>query len=225
MSVGELRSLMARLTGVARMTHAPDDELAARLRDMRSVAVGSLGEALVRAELEALCWPMLRNAILVTSGHSVEIDQLACARGGIVVLETKTYSGHVDGSLASECWTLRLRDGRSFTVPNAFRQNAAHMRAVRAVINDEPVCVRGYVVSAGGGRFAPVLARAMVPVAELRTHLAEDPGLRKRGGAKLAAAWLRLVAAATDGEVQRAAHAARMAAYDGNGSGRAPDQP
>ena len=118
--MSRLRSLLARFTGPAEPMAAEDG--AAQLRDMRAVAVGALGEVLVRAELEVLDWPMLRNVILGAPGRSVEIDQLARAPGGVIVLETKTYSGHVDGDLGSECWILSLRDGRSFVVPNAVVQ-------------------------------------------------------------------------------------------------------
>jgi len=102
-------------------------------------------------------------------------------------------------------------------VPNAVRQNAAdmraaHMRAVRRVIDDASVPVRGHVVSAGAGRFAPRLARAIVPAAELRTRLAGDAARQRRGGVKLEAAWSRLVAAAAEGETHRAAHATRRPA-------------
>src|SRR5271157_6062276 len=88
--------LMTRLTGFAK----PVEDSKASLRDMRSVAGGALGEALVRAELG---WPMLCNVILGASGRGVEIDQLARAPGGVIVLETKTSSGHVDWDLRSEC--------------------------------------------------------------------------------------------------------------------------
>ena len=93
------------------------------------------------------------------------------------------------------------------------RQNAAHMHALRRVIDDASVALRGYVVSAGAGRFAPQLARAIVPAAELRTRLAGDAALQRRGGVKLEAAWSRLVAAAADeGGAHRAAHATRRPA-------------
>ena len=97
-------------------------------------------------------------------------------------------------------------------MPNALRQNAAHMRALRRVIDDASVSVRGYVVSAGAGRFAPQLARAIVPAAGLRTRLAGDAALQRRGGVQLEAAWSRLVAAAADGGAHRAAHATRRPA-------------
>jgi Nuclease-related domain len=205
--MNRLRSLLARLTGLGQPMEP--EAAAAQLRDTRAVAVGALGEALVRAELEVLGWPMLRNVILGAPGHSVEIDQLARAPGGVIVLGATAYSGHVDGDLRSERWVLSLRGGRSFIVPNAVRQNAAHMRAVRRVIDDASVPVRGYVVSAGAGRFASQLARAMVPAAELRTRLAGDAALQTRGGVKVEAAWSRLVAAAAEGESHRAAHASR----------------
>jgi len=207
-----VRALLARVSGAARLVIAEDK---AQLRDARAAAVGALGEALVRAELEALGWPMLRNVILSASGGSVEIDHLVRAPGGVVVLETKTYSGRLDGDLGSEHWTLSLRDGRCFIVPNPFRQNAAHVRAVRSVIDDAAVLIQGYVVSAGAGRIASQLGRAVVPVQELRAHLPRDLGLCRHRHGKLDLAWSRLMAAAAEGEAHRAAHAARRAGADG----------
>jgi Nuclease-related domain len=186
------------------------DEMRVWLRDIRACAIGSLGEALVRAELEGLGWPMLRNVVLLISGASVEIDHLACAPGAIVVLETKTYSGEVDGHPASECWQLRLRDGRCFGVPNALRQNAAHLLAVRRAVNDDAVRVRGYVVSAGAGQFAPTLAATVLPLRELGRRLVEDLAIQGREAERLLAAWSRLVASAAEGERYRSAHAARI---------------
>ena len=106
--------------------------LGAQLRDMRAVAVGALGEALVRAELEGLGWPMVRNVILGTPGRSVEIDQLARAPGGVIVLETKTYSGYVVGDLGSEFWILSLRDGRSFVSERGCSEDALQINGLRA---------------------------------------------------------------------------------------------
>ena len=125
---------MTRLTGFAK----PVEDSKASLRDMRSVAGGALGEALVRAELG---WPMLCNVILGASGRGVEIDQLARAPGGVIVLETKTSSGHVDWDLRSECWILSLGDGRSFVVPTRlFRTRPAVQWLMRRRHNPRHNC-------------------------------------------------------------------------------------
>jgi len=126
---------MTRLTGFAK----PVEDSKASLRDMRSVAGGALGEALVRAELG---WPMLCNVILGASGRGVEIDQLARAPGGVIVLETKTSSGHVDWDLRSECWILSLGDGRSFVVPTAV-QNTPCGSVAYAAASQSPSQLRG----------------------------------------------------------------------------------
>src|SRR5271166_5107464 len=153
---------MTRLTGFAK----PVEDSKASLRDMRAVAVVALGEALVRAELEALGWPMLRaelealgwpmlrNVTLGAPGRSVEIDQLARAPGGVIVLETKTYSGHVDGELGSECWILSLRDGRSFVVPNAVVQKTPGESMACALTSQSPSQLREtpLVLEPCGGR-------------------------------------------------------------------------
>ncbi len=112
--MSKLRSLLGRFTGSAKPMVAEDE--AAQFRDIRAVGVGALGDALVRAEFEVLGWPMQRNVILGAPGRSIEIDQLARAPGGVIVLGTKTYSGHSTGiwdqSVESPClcaWLVRWR--------------------------------------------------------------------------------------------------------------------
>ena len=99
--------------GTSRPGDAPAGEQVAR-----SEAVGRLGEVLVAAEIGALGWPCLRNVVLDLGNWMVEVDHLVRAPYGIVVIETKTYSGFVSGAENEIVWTQRCRGGRTISIPN-----------------------------------------------------------------------------------------------------------
>jgi hypothetical protein len=85
-----------------------------------------------------------------------------------VVLETKTLGGTIAGELDSPVWTQRAAGGVEVgRLDNPVLQNQAHVRAVEGFLGDLRVPICGYVVSAGGVRFAPKIADAVVPVRDL----------------------------------------------------------
>src|SRR5271157_5689503 len=96
----------------------------------RAATLGALGEALVTSEVEALGWPVLANVILECGRGTVEIDHLVRAPDGILVIETKTYSGFVAGTEDAAQWTQQLRDGRRFLVQSPAMQSIGHLFAV-----------------------------------------------------------------------------------------------
>lgn len=68
----------------------------------RAARIGEVGERLVACGLAALGWPAPHNVILAEPlGQTVELDHLVRASDGIVVLETKIYSGFVAGGAVS----------------------------------------------------------------------------------------------------------------------------
>ena len=93
----------------------------------RAAALGALGEALVAGALCDMGWPTLRNVVLHEREASAEIDVLARAPNSIVVLEVKTWSGFIDGTAGAKEWVRVGAGGREASVPNAVRQNVAHV--------------------------------------------------------------------------------------------------
>ena len=70
-------------------------------------------------------WPVLYNVILVEGfGRTVEIDHLVRVPDGILVLETKTYAGFIDGGADAPYWTQHLAGGRCTTILNPAIQNS-----------------------------------------------------------------------------------------------------
>ena len=139
-----------------------------RDREARSRRIGAVGEARVAAELERIGLPALHNVILRGAGRSVELDHVVRAPSGIVVLETKTFGGTIEGQLDSPVWTQRTAGGVELRrVDNPVLQNESHVSALEGFLGDLRVPICGYVVSAGPAWFAPEIADAVVCVRDL----------------------------------------------------------
>jgi hypothetical protein len=176
-------------------------------REARSRRIGAVGEARVAAELKRIGFPALHNVILRGAGWSVEFDHVVRVPSGIVVLETKTFGGMIEGQLDFPVWTQRTVGGVEVGgLANPVLQNQAHVSALEGFLDDLRVPICGYVVSAGGARFAPEIVDAVVSVRDLRWVLSicfADPSPRV-----LDAAWRLLEREAVKSPGHRAPHEA-----------------
>ena len=130
----------------------------------------------------------------------------------MLVIETKTYRGHIAGHPAGEEWVQHLSDGTtSHTLRNPVWQNRRHCRAVEGVLAGLGVPVAGYVVSAGLATFADDLAGLVVPLAQVRCLFLGNPD-RCTPAELLDVAWGRLVQAAALHDGRRDEHRAALEA-------------
>jgi hypothetical protein len=176
-------------------------------REGRSRRIGGVGEARVAAELKRIGLPALHNVILYGAGWSVELDHVVHVPSGIVVLETKTFGGTIEGQLDEPVWRQRTAGGVELAgLANPVLQNQAHVWALEGFLGDLRVPICGYVVSAGRARFSPEIADAVVSIRDLRWVLSiffADPSPRV-----LDAAWRRLEREAAKSGGRRATHEA-----------------
>jgi hypothetical protein len=176
-----------------------------RDREARSRRIGAVGKARVAAELKRIGLPALHNVIIRGAGWSVELDHVVRAPSGIVVLETKTFGGTIEGQLDSPVWTQRTAGGVELCrVDNPLLQNEAHVSALEGFLGDLRVPICGYVVSAGRARFASEIVDAVVSVRDLQWVLSivvAEPSPRV-----LDAAWRWLEGEAAKSPGRRAAH-------------------
>jgi hypothetical protein len=176
-------------------------------REARWRRIGAVGEARVAAELKRMGLPALHNVILYGAGWSVELDHVVRVASGIVVLETKTFGGTIEGQLDSPVWIQRTAGGVELGgFANPVLQNQAHVLALQGFLGDLRVPICGYVVSAGRARFAPEIGDAVVSVRDLRRVLSisfAEPNPRV-----LDAAWRRLEREAAKSPGRRAKHEA-----------------
>jgi len=177
------------------------------VRRVKAVLKGRKGEAAVAEVLARAGLPALHDVVLGDGRGLTQVDHLVRLPGGIVVLETKAFSGMVTGGVRDRQWVQHLREGAVRTAfLNPLRQNHRHVRAVREKAG-AGVPVAGLVVSAGAGRFCGDLEPAVVRLAELAGRLC---ALQTTTGscdpACLDAAWARLTAAAVCSVELRGAH-------------------
>jgi Nuclease-related domain len=189
-----------------RRTNLVTDEEWQAFREVKAGITGQKGEAAVARQLVLLGVPALHDVILADSRGLTQIDHLVLGPDAIIVLETKTYSGCITGSLHSNEWTQHLaQDVAGTAFQNPVRQNYRHCAAALEIVGDPNVLVRGYVVSAGKAGFGDALTGVVVPLEKLSDIFIPGDGPRADQGA-LRRAWERLVAAAQASEVRRAEH-------------------
>jgi len=108
---------------------------------------GWMGEQLVALALRRLAYPALHDIVLLCEdGHPTQIDHVAKTPSGLLVIETKNYSGKIYGKSDDKMWTVCL-GGTRRKMQNPLRQNYRHIQAVKRLVPDVPVL--GHVVFAG----------------------------------------------------------------------------
>lgn len=115
---------------------------------------GLRGELLVRSRLKRYFGSramILNNFIYVDPDYhnpaspndikSVQIDHIVVCEKGVLVIETKNYSGRLYGESSQQEWTQVLAGGRvRYKHYNPIKQNATHCHYVKKIVgNDIPV--------------------------------------------------------------------------------------
>lgn len=115
-------------------------------------AQGKIGEMTVRAGLDSCTYRALHNAYLPNGERGwTEIDHLLLTEEGILVVETKTFTGQIFGRQSEPQWTQKL-GRRTIKIPNPIRQNYGHVQAVRTLVGST-VPVSGQVMLTGSATF------------------------------------------------------------------------
>lgn len=115
-------------------------------------AQGWIGEKSVAKGVDSFVHGALHDAIIPDGrGGLTQIDHLLLTDSGVLVVETKSFTGRIFGSERDKTWTQRL-GRRSFRIGNPLRQNYGHIKAVEAIVGDS-VPVTGQVVIAGSAKF------------------------------------------------------------------------
>lgn len=108
--------------------------------------IGKFGEKRVARKLDWLSkeYITLNDILLLTSYGTTQIDHIVVSPYGIFVIETKNYKGWIFGHENSEEWKQSLLGKKRFwgwsseqhKLRNPIRQNAAHARAVKAILKE-----------------------------------------------------------------------------------------
>ena len=177
-------------------------------RDFCSGLTGRKGEMQVSRRLSDLGLAALHDVLLEVDGRITQIDHIVRCEGAIAVLETKAWSGEIEGTTEDREWQQRLDGGRVETrVTNPFRQNRLHVAAVRDLFvrHGVDVSIAAHVVMTGRAVLPLELRQHVLDVGELEI-LAAPQTLPAARFAALSLAWALLCDAAHQGESLRATH-------------------
>lgn len=130
---------------------------------------GAIGEAMVGGRLDQLFGEVLHDIIIPDGrGGLTQIDHVALTVEGLLVVETKNYSGAIFGTARDAKWTQKL-GGRSYRFQNPIHQNYLHVSALQALQLGIPV--QGQVVFTDKSRFP----KGMPAGVSYLSHLQQDP--------------------------------------------------
>jgi hypothetical protein len=190
----------------SRRTTFVDEETWAKFGALKAGITGRKGECAVAWCLRELGLPALHDVLLPDAHGVTQLDHVVRAVDGIVVIETKTYGGHITGTVTSAAWVQHLAAGEiRHAFQNPVHQNHRHCRAVEAALAGLTVPVAGIIVSAGAATFCDELQGRVVPLARLAGVFRVAPRRRTDPG-HLAVAWQRLVGATEAAESRREEH-------------------
>ena len=106
---------------------------------------GKYGEFLLKSELDmgrltGKRGKILRNVYVPTvDGKTSEIDVLFITQKGIIVFESKNYSGWIFGNEADSQWTALLPNNQKNRFYNPIRQNKGHIKWLGECVGEIPM--------------------------------------------------------------------------------------
>jgi Nuclease-related domain len=183
-----------------------DERTWAAFGEFKAGIIGRKGESAVARTLGDLGVPALHDVLLADLMGLTQVDHLVRARDAILVIETKTYGGHITGAVDRAEWVQHLaNDETRHAFQNPAYQNHRHCRVVEAIVAGLDVRVAGCVVFAGTATFCDELQGAVVPTARLPALFRGNPP-RVCNALHLDRAWERLIVAAAAGAPRRKEH-------------------
>jgi Nuclease-related domain len=183
-----------------------DERTWAAFGAFKAAIIGRKGESAVARTLGDLGVPALHDVLLADLMGLTQVDHLVRARDAILVIETKTYGGHITGAVDRAEWMQHLADDETrHAFQNPAYQNHRHCRAVEAILAGLDVPIAGYVVFAGSATLCDELQGAVVPIARLPALFRTEPP-RACNAVHLGRAWERLIVAGAAGEPRREEH-------------------
>jgi predicted RNA-binding Zn-ribbon protein involved in translation (DUF1610 family) len=99
-------------------------------------AKGAYGEYIVARKLKRLAkkeYIVLNNILLKNNNSTTQIDHIVICKSGIIVIETKNYSGWIHGHEKSEYWTQTIYKHKS-KLKNPIKQNWIHVYAIKKLL-------------------------------------------------------------------------------------------
>ena len=105
-------------------------------------AKGKRGEASVSNMIESLANDIgglvINDVIVPCNGKTTQIDHILFCKRGIIVIETKNFSGRIYGDENSKYWTQTYRRSRKkYQHYNPVKQNETHINALKRILGNK----------------------------------------------------------------------------------------
>jgi hypothetical protein len=135
----------------------------------------NIGEAAVRALLTQYCRRstahLLNNITISFKDGTTQIDHILLTQNGILVIETKHYSGWLFVNQAQKYWTQVIYQTKN-RFRNPIKQNAQHVSAVRNLLEFVPTDhIQGIVVFTGDAEFKTEVPQKVIHLDELVNYV------------------------------------------------------
>ena len=143
-----------------------------------------IGEKSVAKGIEDFVHGALHDVIIPDGrGGLTQIDHLLLTDSGVLVVETKSFTGRIFGSERDKTWTQRL-GRRSFRIRNPLRQNYGHIKAIETIVGGA-LPVTGQVVIAGSAEFPKGMPKGTCTRREFHRRIKAGPS-----GGEVAPSWM-----------------------------------
>lgn len=136
------------------------------------------GERLVRKKLKSFCLKegahLLNNVTLkLDDGTTTQIDHIVICTQGVLVVETKDYSGWIYGKGHEAKWT-QVHHKLKTRFQNPIRQNYRHIKAVQELMDFlPPESIQGVIVFTNRSEFRTRRPKGVLYEDEIGTYLAD----------------------------------------------------
>ncbi len=141
---------------------------ASSLRLLAPTIKGKLGEWKVQSMLSGMKATILNDVIIADDRGLTQIDHLVLTPSGVVILETKNYSGTLYDRGRRRPW-LQYIGGKKIETHNPLDQNYRHRKALENLIPGVPIV--DVVVLVGSGHFKGQKPDGVVSPGELKASL------------------------------------------------------
>ncbi len=147
----------------------------AQKRNSPPVYFGKTGESAVSSVLAAYCRSSgahyFDNITLPFDDGTTQIDHVLVTKKGILVIETKHWSGSIYGKAEDANWTQIVPSGKKI-YQNPIRQNYKHWLAICSLLDFLPqYCIQEVVVFTGNAVFKTDIPDGIVFIDELEDVL------------------------------------------------------
>jgi len=126
---------------------------------------GALGENKVSNKLKRLKnneYIVLNDILLKINDSTTQIDHIVICKSGIIVIETKNYTGWIHGHEKSEYWTQTIFKNKN-KFKNPIKQNWVHVYALKNILKEyNNIKYFPIVVFAGNGELKNITSELPV---------------------------------------------------------------